>query len=273
MSPGLQSRVRSHPAVSAMDTSGANGASCQTSPENSPVSGAWNREQPCNPPDTYVHVRRVSYGRFPPAHKLGPAPSLIRSVSPLHRRLMLFVMGGLIAGCLLHGFVLWRGIAHHIGPYAPATRTGALIPGIRDGLHTHESAASRGIRTAPTKPPSPKMTNPTVKYPQLTLTEAQKLGMPGDSDRLPGQPVWDASKWNFTKKIDPESNDWPNSLAICAIMKGEHPDDVVQWLKYHLCVPCPLYPRLSPCTQVHFSLELASFSATSHSHTSHCCML
>lgn len=212
-----------------MDTSGCNGASSHNSPENSPVSGVpWNRDQSSNAPDTYVHLRRVSYGKLPPVSK--PAPTLLKSVSPLHRRLMLWIMGGLLVGCLLHGFVLWRGIAHHIGPYAPTMRGGGFSSGVLDSMHAHEAAATRGMRMAP-----PKGAFPRHLPPKMSLQQAQKLGMPGDSDRLPGQPVWDASKWNYTAKIDPESDEWPNTLAICAIMKGEHPDDVIQWLKYHMC--------------------------------------
>jgi cytochrome oxidase Cu insertion factor (SCO1/SenC/PrrC family) len=32
---------------------------------------------------------------------------------------------------------------------------------------------------------------------------------------------------------DPESADWPNTVALCAMMKTEHAEDVVEWLDYH----------------------------------------
>jgi hypothetical protein len=34
---------------------------------------------------------------------------------------------------------------------------------------------------------------------------------------------------------DPQPADWPNTVAICAMMKTEHADDVVEWLEYHRC--------------------------------------
>lgn len=31
-------------------------------------------------------------------------------------------------------------------------------------------------------------------------------------------------------------NPWPNTIAICAIMRDENPEDIRQWLRYHKCV-------------------------------------
>lgn len=28
---------------------------------------------------------------------------------------------------------------------------------------------------------------------------------------------------------------WPNTVAICAIMRDENPEDIRQWLRYHKC--------------------------------------
>lgn len=122
-----------------------------------------------------------------------------------------------------------------------------------------------------------RMAPPKVAKSKMPLAEAQKLGMPGDSDRLPNQPVWDASTWNFTEKIDPASDEWPNTLAICAIMKGEHPDDVVQWLKYHMwlgvdkvflrenaaALPAALMPRVQGMIDAGF-LDLAPMPGAKH---------
>lgn len=33
----------------------------------------------------------------------------------------------------------------------------------------------------------------------------------------------------------PQSDEWDNSVAICAIMKGENTTDVREWLMYHRC--------------------------------------
>ena len=33
----------------------------------------------------------------------------------------------------------------------------------------------------------------------------------------------------------PFTTAWDNSIAICAIMRNEHTDDVREWLQYHRC--------------------------------------
>lgn len=35
---------------------------------------------------------------------------------------------------------------------------------------------------------------------------------------------------------DPGSVEWPNTVALCAMMKTEHTEDVVEWLDYHRSV-------------------------------------
>jgi hypothetical protein len=37
-------------------------------------------------------------------------------------------------------------------------------------------------------------------------------------------------------RSDSHSKEWPNTIAICALMKTEHAEDVVEWLDYHRCV-------------------------------------
>lgn len=32
---------------------------------------------------------------------------------------------------------------------------------------------------------------------------------------------------------DPSSDDWDNTVAICAMMTDAQPDDVLEWLQYH----------------------------------------
>lgn len=163
------------------------------------------------------------------------------------RRWITNVTGAVIAGCLLYGLVLLRHIALHMGPCVTVTSPETFVPGIRDILQSQESDDSLDSHSAPTKASSRKMAAPTVTSQQAAFIEAQKAGMHEVSDSLPGQPDWDASEWTFEEKVDPESNEWPNTLAICAIMKGEHPHDIVEWLKYHQCVLCPVQlPRPSP---------------------------
>ena len=34
---------------------------------------------------------------------------------------------------------------------------------------------------------------------------------------------------------DPYTRRWPNTIAICSIMKDEHIDDVKEFIAYHRC--------------------------------------
>ena len=40
------------------------------------------------------------------------------------------------------------------------------------------------------------------------------------------------------KDVDPQSEEWDNSVAVCAIMKQEKLSDIREWLLYHQCAPC-----------------------------------
>jgi hypothetical protein len=40
-------------------------------------------------------------------------------------------------------------------------------------------------------------------------------------------------KYLEKKAISPFSLDWDNSIAICAIMRGENTEDLREWLQYH----------------------------------------
>ena len=33
----------------------------------------------------------------------------------------------------------------------------------------------------------------------------------------------------------PDSSEWSNSVALCAVMKDENIDDVTEWLAYYRC--------------------------------------
>ena len=209
---GLSSRARSHNAIPHLDTTGG------SSQDSSPVSDSCPNGA-CTPADTYVLLRRVSYAKAP-VTALGRSaiPAILRSFSSLQRRLLWLVLAGLLLGGTMHGFVLWHGLAWQRAAAANG-KSGGVVPLSVSGLE--KGIVGRDLVTAP---------------PDAGRTSEQKLGMPGDSDRLPNQPVWDASQWNFTPRIDPATEQWPNTVAICSIMKSEHPDDVVQWLKYHACV-------------------------------------
>ena len=37
------------------------------------------------------------------------------------------------------------------------------------------------------------------------------------------------------KEVDPQSEEWDNSIAVCAIMKQEKLNDIREWLLYHQC--------------------------------------
>ena len=42
------------------------------------------------------------------------------------------------------------------------------------------------------------------------------------------------------KDVDPQSEEWDNSVAVCAIMKQEKLSDIREWLLYHQCALPPL---------------------------------
>jgi hypothetical protein len=42
---------------------------------------------------------------------------------------------------------------------------------------------------------------------------------------------------------DPMSPAWQPTIAICAIMKDEHPQDLKEWIRYHRCVLRGRYTR------------------------------
>ena len=52
---------------------------------------------------------------------------------------------------------------------------------------------------------------------------------------VPGAPTWRSSQWHGPKPVDPASAEWNGTVAICAMMKKENQDDVVEWLLYHKC--------------------------------------
>lgn len=46
-------------------------------------------------------------------------------------------------------------------------------------------------------------------------------------------------QWNQTtpqRGLNLDSDQWDNSMAVCAIMKNENVSDVLEWLQYHKCV-------------------------------------
>lgn len=109
------------------------------------------------------------------------------------------------------------------------------------------------------------------------LQFTDKLGMPGDSDNLPGAPLWNASAWHGPPRVSPAQPEWPNTAAICGIMRGEEPDDVAEWLDYHrwigfdrvflrenaASVPAALAARLQPYIDSGF-LDLGPLPGPKH---------
>jgi hypothetical protein len=51
---------------------------------------------------------------------------------------------------------------------------------------------------------------------------------------LPSAPSWDSDLNAGPIPIDPYSSDWPNSLAMCTMIRNEAPADVLEWVRYHL---------------------------------------
>lgn len=182
--------------------------------------------------DAYVHLRRVHTGKPPkygergrsgaggaPAGALGRWSRYLRA--SLERRIAVVIVSGMLLGAVLHLIVSFESIVTGGGgsaSYLPVPSSAAL----------HGSYPSTKRRMA-VDPPAIRATPPG----RAAAADPTTLGMPGDSDRLPNTPVWDAAAWRGPARTPPDDPDWPNTLALCAIMKSEHPDDVVQWVKYH----------------------------------------
>jgi hypothetical protein len=252
---------RSCATISALDS--ASGATTSCTPDDSPSSRASGRaETAASPADGVVHVRPLARaakgGERPSRSGLHSAATCWWRASLLQRQLVSIVVAGLIFGAIMHGFVLWRspplsrtrtslmGWSSH--PNAPASGrrggTGAqqAAPGGRqvpaDAQHANHQAG-HAAQQQQQHPPSQGQARLGQPAPPM------KLGMPGDSDRLPNQPVWNASQWDGFRRVSPDNAAWPNTLAICAIMKSEQPADVLEWLRYHRCATCLSSVQLS----------------------------
>jgi hypothetical protein len=49
---------------------------------------------------------------------------------------------------------------------------------------------------------------------------------------IPSAPTWLPSEHGGSQ-VHPDSPEWPNTLAICTLMRNERPEDIVEWLTYH----------------------------------------
>jgi Glycosyltransferase family 92 len=60
--------------------------------------------------------------------------------------------------------------------------------------------------------------------------------------------------------VSPFETGWKNTVAICAIMRKEHTDDVREWLQYHRCAPALKGIALFSCS-VRLTAALSCFDA------------
>ena len=262
LEPGLRGgvlphiRIRSFSAFSAFD---------QTSPQRSPPSGSpsstSDRTASVGGPtahgiasaDSYVQLRRVTNKPPKPQDRggrLGAAWSATRLFRrPLERQVLLVIVCGMLVGCVLHAVVYWRGMV-------------ALGRHPSNALAVPLGAQSLNARAIQRRIASGGRVRDGPERPSALDSGSIPLGMPGDSDRLPDTPTWDADAWARANpgkvKVSPDSAAWPNTMAICAMMKNEHPDDVVQWLRYHKCATAAHLSKRLPCLpdQLYFFLGI-----------------
>jgi hypothetical protein len=65
-----------------------------------------------------------------------------------------------------------------------------------------------------------------------------------DSNRDPQTTSWLRGLPLLPQSHSPDSLRWVNSMAICAIMKEENVEDVLEWLRYYKCASKPLVTAL-----------------------------
>ena len=65
--------------------------------------------------------------------------------------------------------------------------------------------------------------------------------------------------------VSPYSKYWPNSIAICAVMKGEHVDDIREWLAYHRrAIHCLSFLAVGSCICWLWAYALVEAAALMH---------
>ena len=62
---------------------------------------------------------------------------------------------------------------------------------------------------------------------------SQFRNQPKRWDLLPHVPPWNVRAWAQSQADEQRVTPPPGSLAVCALMGQEHPDDVMEWLQYH----------------------------------------
>lgn len=77
-----------------------------------------------------------------------------------------------------------------------------------------------------------------ARAPEGRTTPADQLRL--DFNRYPFSTRWLEGLPEMSPEHAPTSPAWTNSVAICASMKDEHLEDVVEWLEYHRCAVPPL---------------------------------
>ena len=283
-------RIRSFSALSAFEGSSPVRDTCGASPskhglgsdrEAQPVSGPVSTANVG--PEAVVHLRRLPSKAHKALERISwPHVVATRGVSKcIKQRTLAIILAGICLGCVMHALAYWQGVSEAT-PHPPVSR--ARISGATmDAEGGMRHIAGRGFISWPGGIWSGALRKSSVRYEEGS---DMPLGMPGDSDKLANTTVWDERAWQRQHKnerrISPKDPKWPNSVAICAMMKSEHPDDVVQWIRYHKCAPvfhahADVYPLPLDCSRInpqHGSGEVMCHtprSITSHwSSGAHC---
>lgn len=238
-------RIRSFSALSAFEGSSPVRDTCGASPskhglgsdrEAQPVSGPVSTANVG--PEAVVHLRRLPSKAHKALERISwPHVVATRGVSKcIKQRTLAIILAGICLGCVMHALAYWQGVSEAT-PHPPVSR--ARISGATmDAEGGMRHIAGRGFISWPGGIWSGALRKSSVRYEEGS---DMPLGMPGDSDKLANTTVWDERAWQRQHKnerrISPKDPKWPNSVAICAMMKNEHPDDVVQWIRYHKCAP------------------------------------
>ena len=85
-----------------------------------------------------------------------------------------------------------------------------------------EVCSSTPLSTSRTPPPK-QHTAP------ISRTHGNRTKQPPPISKVP---------WS-QKRVDPLSEEFTNTVAVCSLMKDEEVDDVMEWLEYHRCVSQP----------------------------------
>ena len=128
-----------------------------------------------------------------------------------------------------------------------SVQEGAKLEQVDDAKAQPEKRAAQADadseQTKPTPPsPKPRQTAAPTKRASKPVAKKQSPQPAPDTRgaKQPGRSGKEAAAANVQRRpgaVDPDSAEWPNTVALCTMMRNEHPDDVLEWLQYHRCGP------------------------------------